>query len=153
MMLTINLSNKFVMLIWLPWIKNLLTLNKRTQNYKLFLMTLTQLKTKRLDKRKQRKHKRLNSKKSSMRLNKREMNKLVILKLKEKNTHSFHKYWLKQEDSSQTTSKPHPSYKREKKESTSPHKSWLKLLVTWVKVHTKPAQWNTSEHMERLSNC
>jgi hypothetical protein len=27
------------------------------------------------------------------------------------------------------------------------------LPVTWVKVHTKPAQWNTSEHMERLSNC
>lgn len=150
---TINLSNKFVMLTWLLWIKSLPTLSKRTQNCKLFLMTSTQLKTKRLDKERLRNYKRPNSKKSLMKHNKRETNKLVTLKPKEKNTPLCHKFWLKQEDSSQTTFKPHPSYKREKKEFTSLHKLWLKLQVTWVKELTRQAQWNTSELMEKLLNC
>ena len=148
-MLITKPSNKYVMQICLDWTKNLPILNKEIQNYKLFLMISFQLETKRSDKKRPRNSKRLNYKKSLMKQQPRDKNKLMTLKLKDKNTHLFHLFWLKQEDYSQTTSKPHLSYKKVKKEFTLLHKLWLKLLVTWVKVPTKPVQWNTSEHLEK----
>ena len=153
MMLITKLSNKFVMQIWLPWIKNLPILNKEILNYKLFLMIFNQLEIKRLDKRKQKNSRRLNYKRLLTKQQPRDKNKLMTLKLKDKNIHLFHQYWLKQEDSLQITSKLHLSYKKVKKRFMLLHKLWLKLPATWVKEHIKPAQWNTSELLEKPLNC
>jgi preprotein translocase subunit SecD len=111
--------------------KNLPTLSKRTQNCKHTLTNSNQSTTKRLDKESPSWLKRLSSKRLWMKQQKRELKKILTSKPQEKNSTSSPQSSLKPEDSSQTTYKPQPSYKRDKtKQSTSHHKCSLKLPPT-----------------------
>lgn len=128
---TTEFSKVFVTLILLASMVNSPTLNKKTQNSKPFLMTQSHKETSNKDNQLLKLSKELNSKRLLMRPTTRELLKMPILKLREKNSLSFHQSSLKQEDSSQTTSKPHPSSKREPmKPPTSHHKSSSKLHHT-----------------------
>lgn len=130
-MKTTEFSKVQVMLILLASMVNLLTLNKKTQNSKPFLMTQSHKETSNKDNQLLKLSKELNSKRLLMRPTTREPLKMLTSKQREKNSLSFHQSSLKQEDSSQTTSKHHHSSKREPmKPHTSPHKSLSKLHHT-----------------------